>query len=269
MKKTFLFFTFAMTCLSLSSCLKDLLPDHSKQLSNQVKAKELMRAMGEAHQIHLWKDMETYQVQFDEEFYGFIGKQGNPFSEDVMSFNLSYIPGDFNGQMEILNGKEAGKVWGIQSGQVYEKMPNGKVLSTKNKDMKFWIPTYQYFIEFPLRIQEANAIDYIGTNTINGKNVEGFVASWNTIEPQKDIDQYLVWLDVSTKRIVRLDYTIRDYYGFISGSAYYKDYYFYDDLPLPKEMPVESSLVKKGYMHKMSIKDFKRDVVSKEALMPM
>jgi len=51
-----------------------------------------------------------------------------------------------------------------------------------------------------MRIQNANALAYAGQATVNGKNCEGVLASWNTTAPQRDIDQYLIWLDSDTKQ---------------------------------------------------------------------
>ena len=107
--------------LLFSSCvnvfkLSDLRPKNIEGQANSEKAKELMYEMGVAHHIDLWDNIETYTVTFGDEFYGFLGKKSHPFKEQEMTFSLSYIPNVFNGQMEILSGKEKGRVLGIQSG---------------------------------------------------------------------------------------------------------------------------------------------------------
>lgn len=125
----------------------------------------------------MWDSIETYNAIFEDEFYGFFGKQAHPFKEQKMTFSLNYIPKTTNGQLEIISGKEKGKIWGMQSWKTYSKDENGEVLVKKNKDMKFWILTYQYFIELPNRIQEASSVDYMGSKTINGIECEGVIAS--------------------------------------------------------------------------------------------
>ncbi len=255
-------------CVSIFS-LSDLKPKDLEYPDSHVTAKKLLADMGKAHGIEVWDTIETYTAKFGDEFYGFFGKQGNPFKEQTMKFSLSFIPQTFNGQLEVTSGKEKGILWGIQSGLTYTKNKDDQFEEKKNTDMKFWIPTYQYFIEFPSRIQEATALEYIGSTLINNVKVEGVIASWGTVDAQKDTDQYVIWIDSKTKRIVKIDYTVRDMYRFISGTAYFKDYKDYNGLLLPSEYPVESNLVKDGLLHTMSIVDFKINLVSKDSLLPM
>jgi len=249
--------------------LVDLRAKNELYPNDQLKAQQLMEDMGIAHGIHMWDSIESYTAVYGEEFYGFLGTQSHPFSEQKMQFSLNYIPKTYNGQLEFLTGEEKGNIWGIQSGQMYMKKKNGEVESIPNKDMKFWIPTYQYFIEFPSRIQETTALEYLGTKVINGVETEGVLASWNTVEPQRDIDQYIIWIDKNSKRIVKVDYTVREMYGFVSGAAYFNNYIDYNGLILPSELPVESNLVRKGFLHKMSILNFKADIVDRASLLPL
>ena len=249
--------------------LSDLRTEGYSYPNNTDKARQLLADMGQAHRIDLWDNLETYRVTFGDEFYGFMGKQAHPFKEQNMEFELTYIPKTFTGQMVTLNGKEKDKIRGIQSWQTYEKDADGNITVKKDKDYTFWIPTYQYFIELPNRIQEATTVDYLGRKVINGIESEGVIASWNTVSPQKEIDQYIIWIDAASKRIVKVDYTVRDAYKFVTGGAYYKDYKEYNGLLLPTNMPVESNLLKEGFLHRMSIKDFTPNPVEAASLMPL
>ncbi len=249
--------------------LSDLRSEDYSYPRDIAKAKTLLGQMGEAHQIDNWENLETYNVTYKDEFYGFLGKQAHPFQEQDMTFSLDYIPKTFDGRMEIVSGIEKGKVWGMQDGQTYKVDASGEVEPKENKDMKFWIPTYQYFIEFPLRIQEATVIDYMGSNVIAGTKVEGVLTSWTTVEPQKKIDQYLIWIDSETKRVVKVEYTVRAAYRFVTGAAFFKDYKDYNGILLPTHMPVESNLLKDGFLHTMRITDFKANKSPAENLRPL
>lgn len=249
--------------------LADLRPDENMASSNQAKAEQLLEEMGVAHGISNWDNIQTYNVIFKDEFYGFIGKQAHPFKEQEMTFSLNYIPKTFNGQLEILTGKEKGTLWGMQWWETYRKDKDGDMSIKKNKDMKFWIPTYQYFIEFPSRIQEATSIDYVGEKTIDGVKTEGIIASWNSTEPQKDVDQYIIWLDAETKRIVKLEYTVRDAYRFVSGAVSFEAYKEFDGIWLPTKLPVESNLTKDKLLHTMRISAFNPELIPIDSLMPI
>ena len=61
---------FGYGCVSFLK-LSDLQLDGYKFPNNPDKAKLLLKEMGIAHQIHMWDSIETYNVIFEDEFYGF------------------------------------------------------------------------------------------------------------------------------------------------------------------------------------------------------
>ncbi|MEM9933360.1 MAG: hypothetical protein AAF824_07100 [Bacteroidota bacterium] len=273
MKKVIRISLLVVSVLFIFGCVNffkmaDLRVDYPIISGEQAKAQQLMKEMGKAHNIHLWDSIGTYTVIYKDEFYGFVGNQGNPFKEADVTLSLDYLAGEFDGQLTIESGKEKGTTWGIQDWKTYQ-LENGAAILKKDKNMQFWIPTYQYFVELPSRIQETTALEYVGSREINGTKVEGVLASWNQVEPQKDIDQYILWIDAETKRIVKVDYTVRELYRFISGAAYFNEYRNYNGIILPSELPVESNLVKGGFLHKMSIVNFKSEQVDVSALRPL
>ena len=257
---------------SLTSCvnvfkISDLRTDLVKLAPDEIKGKRLITEMGIAHQINNWKKIETYSVNFNDEFYGIVGKNSHPFSENKINFKLDYIAKSFDGKLTLKSGKKKGEIWGIQSWKTYFKKKDKNPKYKKNKDTKFWLPTYQYFIEFPNRIQEANKFVYAGDSLINNIHCEGILVSWNKTSPQKKIDQYLIWVNKDSKRIVKLEYTIREYYKFLTGAVYFNDYKDYNGIIIPVSLPVESNLTPKKLLHKMTITDFVPNKVSKKEIL--
>ncbi len=246
----------------------DLRTETAKNSSNEEHAKALLQEMANAHGIEHWKNILTYEVEFEDAFFGPIGQMSHPFSEDTVQFSLTYIPNTYDGRLEFLSGLREGTRWGIQSWKTYIDSQKKGFRFKKSNDITFWLPTYQYFIEFPMRIQNANAFNYAGEKEINGKICEGILASWNTTEPQNDIDQYLIWLDKETKRIVKLEYTIREITNFIRGAAYFNDYKNYDGIFLPASLPVESNLAGEDFLHEMKILNFYKNPVNQKELRP-
>lgn len=262
-----LILVFLVGCVNVFK-LSDLRTADMLENNEESKAKALLAEMGIAHGIDKWKDIKTYTVNFTEEFYGFVGQQNNPFKNEKTSLTLSYINNSNNGQIEILSGRENGTIWGIQDNQAYT-IYDDVLKKTVDQDLRYWVPAYQFFIEFPKRIQKATAVSYVGKDTINGVICEGVLASWNTIKPQRDIDQYLIWIDSETKRIKKLDYTKRAVNNFVIETAYFNNYNDYEGIILPSEFLIESNLVKKGLLHKMSIYGFTKNYMFKENLLPI
>lgn len=246
----------------------DLRTDTAKNQPNEKRAKALLQEMGEAHGINNWENINTYTTRFEDVFFGTFGSKSHGFAEDSVQFLLKYIPKTYDGKLEFLSGKNEGISWGIQSWKSYLYTERSGHKFKEEPDIIFWLPTYQYFIEFPLRIQNANSFAYAGETEIDGKTCEGIIASWNTTEPQRDIDQYLIWLDQQTKRIVKLEYTIREKFNFLKGAAYFHDYKNYDGILLPSSMPVESNLLEEGFLHVMRILDFSKNTFPERELRP-
>lgn len=247
----------------------DLRTETAKKNPSESKAIFLIEEMAKAHQVENWKDVSTYTVQFQEEMFGLIGKSSNPFPEAKSQFELSYIPDTYDGKLTFSNGAKAGETWGIQSWQTYTSKNDEAPVFKNDKDIFFWIPTYQYFIEFPLRIMNANAFGYAGKKEVNGIACDGVIASWNTIAPQRKTDQYLIWLDSKTHRIVKLEYTVRDMFNFITGAVSYKNYKDFDGILLATVMPGESNLLSKGaLLHQMEILSFEKNTLAPGEMRP-
>jgi len=247
----------------------DLQTESVKKDPKVAKAQMLIQEMAKSHMVENWDSISTYTVRFQEEMFGILGRFSNPFPEEKSLFDLSYIPNTYDGKLTFVNGKNQGLTWGIQSWETYTSTKTNAPIFADDVNIAFWVPTYQYFIEFPKRILNANAFGFIGEKTINNVACEGVIASWNTIEPQRDIDQYLIWLDKTTKRIVKLEYTVRDQYNFVTGAAYFNDYKNFDGFLLPTKLPVESNLLGEGeILHQMDIINFTKNELVQNSLRP-
>lgn len=48
--------------------------------------------MGAVHGIENWDNIETYNVEFGDDFYGLAGKFGYPFKENEILLSLNFVP---------------------------------------------------------------------------------------------------------------------------------------------------------------------------------
>jgi hypothetical protein len=190
--------------LSIIACKADLTTQYVKQnainLTDEQLGRKILIESQKAVNIKQLLNFKKYKVKFNDCFYGFSGHLANPYKNKCTSFELLLEPKTFNGQLKFTSGKELGKVYGMNNYTIYQIINQEKVLK-KNKRIKFWLPTYQYFIEFPLRILEADKIIYAGESIYNNQNYDLVMASWKTLKPQKHIDQYLIWVNKTTHRI--------------------------------------------------------------------
>lgn len=250
------FVIFIICGVFLTSCLTDLRTDFNKSEgysdSNQQKGRELLLNVNKTVGINKLKDFKSYTVMFSDEFLNFSGAFANPYKNKKTKFKLDLTPRSFDSKMTYLNGKEQGRINGMTDWRTYYE-EDDKIEYKKDKRTQFWLPTYQYFIEFSMRILEADKISYAGSQTYNNKNYNLVLASWGSFAPQGKIDQYLIWISKESNRIEILQYTIRDMYGFIKGVTFMEDYKVFNGIQFPTNMRVKSRLNQKKLMHNMRI----------------
>jgi len=218
------------------------------------KGQTILKAAMQAHGADQWDEIGKYEVTLEDEFFGTVGKIANPHKVNPVPVALTLKPRKFEGLMKFRDKQIKYQAWGVENGQGYAINWEGEKIAKREDDALFWIPTYQYFIEFPARILEADVFRYIGTDTIEGKVCDQVFVSWGKIEPQKEFDQYLVWVDQETHLIQKIEYTVREAGSFISGYVLLQELKDFGGIKIPTRMPVGSSMLKEGkYMHEMRI----------------
>lgn len=274
MKNKIFLYALIIVAISLGvlSCKTvDIRTEEVKSTIEREKGLELLAKMQDAHDIENWKNIGTYSCHIVDEFYGLAGKLGNPFPNNVADFELTAIPYTFTSKATFQDGKWEDKVWGIQSWQTYEVNPGESLIkhNKNHKDIEFWLPTYQYFIEAPLRLPEADIVSYGGERTLDGKIYDIVFISWGTDEPQKDIDQYNIWLDRETHMLKMLHYTVRDANGLVNATMKYETYEKNGKRILfPSELKSNlSNPEKTKTFHKITIDNIRFDEVEKEDLL--
>lgn len=255
------YFFLLVLVVCLNSCLTDLRTQYFKEKTyNQNEAetigKKMLAEMGEQSGLRFWEYINAYEVQFSDEFFGTIGKMSKPYKDEKVNLQLNYNTDWTDGILRFKDGKMEGDEWQYKNEKA-SWIKNGSEVNKGDKKIKFWLPTYQYFIEFPFKIQEATAVKYAGKKEHNGIQYDLVLASWNTIEPQKKLDQYLLWINPETRRVDILEYTIRDMYPFIKGAAFLSDYFEKDGIWFPGSMKVKTDVDAKKWMHEMKIEDVK------------
>ena len=147
----------------------------------------------------------------------------NPWKNQTTQLNFDWQPNSNNARIEILTGKNKGKKYGMQNWETYY-IEDSTLVFKKNKELKFHLPTIEYFFEFPFRIQESNKLHYGGNKEINGKWYEAILMSWDTFEPQKKVDQYLIYVNPETHLIDYLEFTVRDQAKFTYATVHFEDF---------------------------------------------
>lgn len=157
-----------------------------------------------------------------------------------------------NSRLDFLSGPRQGQSWGIQQWQTYV-VASGQRSFAANKDIKFWLPTLEYFLEIPFRIGDAQIAAHAGISTLGNKTYDLVYATWGRPTPQRDIDQYVAWIRQSDGILEFLEYTVRDVAPFLVGCIHYEDLRDIDGILLPFRMTLGDCPGKPGMMHRQTL----------------
>jgi len=271
--KTYQLLIFCFVVFFFQSCLSDIRTEMAKSSGtteiNLNKGKEILANIHPGQSAAAWAGIEVYELTLEDEFFGLLGSIAKPFPDKKMSAQAIYAPDSYDGKMTFNSGKLKGKTWGIQSWKTYTQNSDNQPVFNKNKKTTFWVPTYQYFIELPARIGNATIISYAGEQAFKGEIYELVYATWKSQKPQKDVDQYMVWVNKKTKTMDLVEYTVRDAFGAITGVAFYEDLQDVNKgLLLPKRIPIKSKRDSKSLLHQMQLSNFQANHVPVSEVRP-
>lgn len=204
----------------------DLRPDYlGDKIAEKdfVKGKALMQEMQAAYGGKAkWKAFQTGSFAQVADWYedklGLAGWDVNP-QEIKMTCDL----GTEDATVTLLNGPNTGKTWGVANWKYYQKETNGKKTFQEDEKFKDKIVFKNYWFQFPFRINEAPIIAYAGESTVKGETYDLVYATWGSEAPNRDYDQYILYLDKETRLVEWLHFTIRDKLKFIHSTAHFTD----------------------------------------------
>ncbi|NAS32409.1 hypothetical protein GTQ40_15600 [Flavobacteriaceae bacterium R38] len=266
--------------LMISCKLADLRTPEVKQLddnyrSNEQKGRELLNRAIQHQGFDKLVEAETYEIILKDRWKGVAGKIGNVWPVNNKKIALRFTPNTFDGQLEILEGRKKGTVWGMQSWQVYKLRPGKEVVLKKKKRIAFGLAAFHYLFEGPTRLSKAPVIRYAGEGSYNNKKYDKVFVSWG-VKPDKKYDQYVVWIEKEKGVIELVSYTVRDNFlpspKNIYATLILSDYRNIDGVLFPFQQTAQLNDPKKNlnhYIHKMQIEKFVMNTFSKDKLYPI
>lgn len=200
-----------------------------------AKGRALLAEQAEAHgTIASFRALNTATVVMTDTWYGAANRMAvMPWPRSGQRMEQAMWLGQDTSRLTLRGGRRDGQVVGIQQWCTYAVDEAGKAQLERDKDTWFWLPTLQYFLEAPFRLLEGEHIAYGGRITSQGRVYERVFITWGQVAPTMEADQYVAWIDAETRRLARLEYTVRDFFRFVRGTALYEDYREVDGLLWP------------------------------------
>lgn len=250
-----------LIALILSGCtLRDIRPEPISETSTLPserveKGRALLAASLEAHGgLETWKNHRTVRVTLTDKWPGALTRAAvMPWPENGTTLQQDILIGTENSRLTFVDGDWKGRAWGIQNWATYSVEPGEEPTLGEDKDIWFWLPTVQYFFEAAFRLHEGQYVAYAGTRELHGKTYDLVYITWGSVEPSREIDQYVAWIEQDTKRLGILQYTVRDFGKRIQGAAHYEDYKQVQGLLVPGRIRIAELEDREKVLHMMDI----------------
>jgi hypothetical protein len=236
----------------------------------------LLNQVAERHGLHAWQAHKTLRAKVVDRWAD--GAQGWwPLQEQWLK--LEYVLGTFTSRAELLNGDRAGEIWGIHAWQPYHRATPNHELEFENTREKmtlstFYLPALQYLSELPFRLLNAEYVLYAGQRLHEGKDYHLIFATWGSVEPNEQHDQYLLWINQETLLVEMCRYTLRDAGPIFTGSIHYDGYRDIEGVMFPFAQTVtlprpENTLypLHRYYFHRLEFESVGFDEVDKGTLL--
>lgn len=257
--------------LALAGCLADIRPDAVRSATDldaaAVSGRARLEAAAEAHGgVDAWQARRSVTVVLDDRWRG-IYRLASPWPTPDVSVRLEQRIGSFDSRATFLDDENEGLVWGISDWTTWSESPTRGVQVRKHGDTRFMLPTMHYFTEIPYRLLEAPIILDAGDETIRGVAYSRVFVTWESVDANREFDQYVVYIDKQTGRIAKTAYTIRELGGGLVGTMHYEDQVDIDGHWLPMRMVVTGAPDDDTgrYLHRVDVRSWTFDVADPSA----
>jgi hypothetical protein len=218
-----------------------------ESLTNEDAATWIQRAAKAQGGMQNFKNAGTVSMVMVDDWPGWLMRTAaSPWPQNPQKIKLEASLGSDNARITLLEGEDAGTVWGLQNWVTYASTPGQSLkfdpVDDPNMGTKFWVPTVLYFPFLTFRISEANVLRYVGDEVIDGRGYAKVFASWGSEEATDEVDQYLLYIDRETHLMRWVQYTVREFGSWVVGMMRYDDYRTVGDLKLPYRLVTVSGI---------------------------
>ena len=251
----------------------DIRPGGHSEATDEAQAAGARRlaALREAHGADAWEAHRTMEVTFVDEWpFALTRVALNPWDEPAQRVRAKLIKRSWTTELELLDGRDAGMRWGLQNWKTWTAAPQEDPTFEDSWLVAVTVAGLRYFIELPLNQDTATVVTDLGPADWNDKRYERLYITWRTHEPQREYDQYVLWIDPDTGLLARVDFTIRALAGAAVARAVFRDHRMYEGVWLPSEIVIDGVLPTGQTLpvHTIRIEDVQWDTVPASSLKP-
>ncbi len=162
--------------LILTGCsLSDISEDLTRSVldgdnTTDKEATEIAQKVYESYGgLDRWRSIKRTTLTYVDSWPNLLFSLFGPWATSDQYIAQSFWNGTFDSEMLLLNGPRKGRMWKMNDGTTY-KIIDGRMVSTDDPNTSFYLPTYQYFVEFPYRLSEIPILKYGGDTTLSSNH---------------------------------------------------------------------------------------------------
>lgn len=180
-----------------------------------------------------WRNSGIVSFKITDEWFTRTYLTGSPWREKKLEAIIDWAPNNEE-NTRLIN--ETTKVnYGVQADRTYTVDENGVKETNKNLQ-DFYINTVRYIIEMPFRAYDAEIKKFMGQVEIEGKKYYRVFYSWETTQPVKDIDQFILYINVETAEVEYATFTVRGSNKRDYTSVKFSRFNTYDRFKIPNKI---------------------------------
>jgi len=251
----------------LSDLRPQALVDGDISAGAEARGRAVLAEAAAAHGGEGWRQHATWQVELEDRWADDpLIKRRSPWPEGSRWLRFQFAPGTYDGRVRFLDGPEEGATWGYAGGRTYAQPPGGPVVWGEAERMASRLPTMQFLIEFPQRITEAQFVAYAGQRQVEGRACDVVFASWGSVAPHPEYDQFLVYVDAETRHIQAMQYTVRKSGRALLGHRFWGELREVEGALLPFFQTSLRGFEGGDVVHSFYVRGLRFDAVEAEAL---
>lgn len=267
----------ACIALAASACLADMRSgvllersapaEEARGRALLIAAQEALCASGGCRER--WLAQAAVAAELTDEWFG-VARAVNPWPQNPIRARFVFVPGQDDSYASVLAADSApGTQYGIHDWNVWRRNAGEAAVYEDNADMRFMLPTLQYFLELPFRISDASIVDYGGETRIGDVHYDVVYATWESYPPNPRVDQYMIYIHKQTGRAELVGFSVRDMARFVVGAVHYGEYRRSGAFLLPHDLRLVAAVDDPALVHHIKVAEFRAPVeLDRSALIP-
>lgn len=242
----------------LSGCLADIRPDSLKSTTRpdaDARGRQLLAEVITAHGgLDRWKQAKTVEVTARDHWEHWMGRlMFMPQKESGQLMRWQTSLGGDQVFIEMLESPTKGEKWVMQDWPLYRAAPGGQPDYGAGKKIHFYVATMNYALQLPFRSANAEVVRYGGQGSLRGKQYDLIYTTWHAAEPQKDTNQYVLWVDPVTHELAYLQLTDRELMKGAAGMMGFSGWKTIDGFKVPSRITSYKDAEKNVVLHDLRI----------------